>query len=119
MDRRKEPRFLAKQPVTLTLLNIDPKEEKVFDAALLNISGRGMSLETSLSFEINSAIRVDIAQQVFLGEVCHCQPAENGTYLLGLYCKETMKDKDLYQMYRALMDEEENLTSKPERIPIP
>ena len=118
MDRRKETRFPAQQLVKLTLLSIDPKEEKVFDATLLNISGRGMSLETPLSFEINSAIRIDIAQQVFLGEVCHCQPAGNGNYLLGLYCKETMKDKDLYQMYRALMEQEEELSQKPARVPI-
>lgn len=118
MDRRKETRFPSNQSVKLTLLNIDPNEEKVFDANLLNISGRGMSLETPLSFEINSAIRVDIGQQVFLGEVCHCQPAENGAYLLGLYCKETMKDKDLYQMYRALMEQEEEMNQKPARVPI-
>lgn len=106
MDRRKEPRLAVSRKVSLTLLSFHAQqEEKRYEATILDVSGRGMSIEISVLLPSGSAVRIDIDQQVILGEVCHCHLDDTGTYIVGLECKQMMANKNQYQLFRSLMDE--------------
>lgn len=117
VERRKEPRIPLQQTVRLTLLKLNPQEEKTIEAILLNASGRGMRLELSIPLDIDSPVRIDAGKQVILGEICYCNLQDSGRYVAGLICSQRMEDKDLYQLYRILMREGGEPARSPDGVP--
>jgi hypothetical protein len=80
MDHRREPRFHADQPVRVTLLTDPPTR---LDARVRNASGRGLGLMTPAQVAPGSAIRIEIDDDVVLGEAIYCR-AEGEGYFIGV-----------------------------------
>lgn len=68
MERRREPRFECIQDAQLA----DLETGETYPATIVNISGRGMQILLDRAVPINTAIRVDYADHLLLGDVCYC-----------------------------------------------
>jgi hypothetical protein len=70
MDKRREPRFVADQSVTVTLLR-DP--ETRVPARVKDSSGRGLGLVSSLPVLPGTALKIEMDDSVILGEAVYCR----------------------------------------------
>ena len=78
MDKRREPRFHADQPVRVTVLSEPPER---IEARVRNASGRGLGLLTSTPVSPGSAIRIEIDDDVVLGEAIYCRGERDGHFV--------------------------------------
>lgn len=69
MDRRREPRFDCNQQGRLVILDTDESLE----VTIVNLSGRGMQLRLKRSIPISTAVRIDYADNLLLGDICYCR----------------------------------------------
>ena len=81
MDRRREARIQADDPVTLTIL-AEPGV-RIVAATAVELSGRGMRVRAPIAVEIGSAVKAETRDALFLGEVCHCA-WDGDAYAIGL-----------------------------------
>jgi hypothetical protein len=75
MERRKEPRLKANQPVMVTalgLLGMPPISGRVVD-----MSGSGLQLRLPTPVPCGSQVRVESQHMTMLGEVSRCQDDRN------------------------------------------
>jgi PilZ domain len=71
MERRKEPRLKANQPVMVTalgLLGMPPISGRVLDT-----SGSGLQLRLPTPVPCGSSVKVESPHMIMLGEVSRCQ----------------------------------------------
>lgn len=80
MDQRREPRFRADQPVTVTVLT-DPRRR--VDGRVRNASGRGLGIVTVSRVEPGAALKIEIEDAMVLGEAIYCRSEADG-YFLGV-----------------------------------
>ena len=81
VDRRREVRILADDPVTLTIL-AEPGV-RIVAATAVDLSGRGMRVRAPIAVEIGSAVKAETRDTLYLGEVCHCA-WDGDAYAIGL-----------------------------------
>ena len=81
VDRRREARIRADDPVTLTIL-AEPGV-RVVAATAVDLSGRGMRVRAPIAVAIGSAVKAETRDALFLGEVCHCA-WDGDAYSIGL-----------------------------------
>ncbi len=86
MEPRQEPRFETDQEIAVTLLGI---VEAVFPARIVNLSGKGMCLQTSQSLVPGAAVKIELADTLVLGEVIYCRPQEPG-YQVGIALEQAL-----------------------------
>ena len=70
MDKRREPRFVSDQSVTITLLR-DPETRVA--ARVQNSSGRGLGLLSSSPVPPGTALKIEMEDSVILGEAVYCR----------------------------------------------
>ncbi len=70
MDHRREPRFVADQPVTITLLRYP---EIRLSATVTNASGRGLRLIASSPVSPGTAVKIEKEGSLILGEAVYCR----------------------------------------------
>jgi hypothetical protein len=80
MNQRREPRVVADQAVVVTVFG-DPETQQ--KARIRNISGRGLSIETTEAVPPGIAIKIELEDAILLGEVVYCK-AGDGSFLLGV-----------------------------------
>jgi hypothetical protein len=80
MDQRQDPRFTADQPVVVTVLG---ERETQYAARIRNASGRGLAIEMPSAVRPGTALKMEFADSIVLGEAIYCQGGE-GAYLLGV-----------------------------------
>jgi hypothetical protein len=91
-------------PVKIVLLAEGNQEIPAF---LANVSGKGMQLTTTIQLPLSAPVRVDANDQMFLGEVCYCKPAEKG-FLVGLILEQVLNGMGtLHALAQRLLQEEE------------
>jgi hypothetical protein len=78
MDQRREPRFRADQPVTVTVLT-DPRRQVA--GRVRNASGRGLGVLTAARVEPGAALQIEIDDAVVLGEAIYCRSEQDGYYI--------------------------------------
>ncbi len=86
MERRKEPRLKANQPVMVTplgMIGMPPMSGRVLD-----MSGSGLRLRLPNPVPCGSPIKVESQHMVMLGEVSRCQD-DDGDYIVGLMLLHT------------------------------
>ncbi len=117
VERRRESRHQTKQPVSLTLLGEKPGQNHSIEGMILDFSGRGLRVEVAEAVTPGAAVRLDLKDQLMLGEVCYCQRAENGSYALGLQMEQALSHlEDLSHLMNALMGEGGRLGVAPQRV---
>lgn len=80
MDERHEPRFIADQPIKVTILG---SPETQHAARICNVSGRGLLIEFSSEVAFGAPLKIEVDDAILLGEVVYCR-AEDGVYLIGV-----------------------------------
>lgn len=85
VERRREPRFIADMPVTVTVLGTAVPQ--VIPARVQDMSGHGLCLGISSSVPNGAAVKVEGDGMLLLGEVCRCEPV-GSEYRLGLQISE-------------------------------
>jgi hypothetical protein len=78
MDKRREPRFQADQPVVVTVLTEPPTR---LDAWVRNASGRGLGLVTTAPVAAGAAVRIEIDDSIVLGEAIYCRDDHEGHFI--------------------------------------
>jgi hypothetical protein len=86
MERRREPRIEIDHTVQLTVFGTTNVR---VPARALDFSGRGLKLAVERAVALGSAVKVETEDSLFLGEVCHCGPAETG-FVLGLELQQAL-----------------------------
>jgi hypothetical protein len=71
MESRQEPRFEVDQEISVTLLG---DAETIIRARIVNVSSNGMGLESSSPLPPGGALKIELADTLFLGEVAYCRP---------------------------------------------
>jgi hypothetical protein len=87
-DRRSELRYPVRQAVTITDLTHDRES---FPGFLVDISERGMRLLVDRRVPLETPVRVETGDILFLGEVCYCNP-EGDAYSIGLALEHCLSD---------------------------
>ena len=102
MNSRREPRFEVNQPVEVTILgNPDTR----MAGRVADISGSGMRLLIDRPVALGSAVRVDLANSLLLGEVCYCRQ-EVALYAIGVRLEHLLTNiGDLARLMQALSEE--------------
>jgi hypothetical protein len=78
MELRRENRVPIEHSVSLTVLG-DP--EILLTATIKNASGRGLGLLTAESVPSGAAVKIELGDSIFLGEVMYCQPQEGANFV--------------------------------------
>jgi hypothetical protein len=78
MDKRREPRFKADQPVVVTVLS---EPEIRLEARVVNTSGRGLGLVTPMPLPPGAAIRIEMDDSMVLGEAIYCRKDAGGHFI--------------------------------------
>ena len=73
MENRRVDRVPVEKPITLTILG-DPEIRLV--ANVKNASPRGIGIVTSESLPAGAAVKIEIGDSIFLGEVMYCRPLD-------------------------------------------
>ena len=78
MDKRREPRFRADQPVAVTVLS-EPAMR--LEGRVVNVSGRGLGLITPIPLPPGAAIRIELDDSMVLGEAIYCRRDGDGHFI--------------------------------------
>jgi hypothetical protein len=87
MERRREARVPAAQPMQLTLLGGAPRSVA---GVVVNFSSWGMRILLPEPVASGAPVRVDLDGSLYLGEVCYCQP-ELGQYSVGVAVEQALR----------------------------
>lgn len=102
MERRSEPRISSNQVAWLTVWC---KTEVRCRATAIDLSGRGMKLTADWPFATESAVKVEIDDTLYLGEICYCKP-ENDGFTIGIEVDQVLTGmRDLAQLHRRLTED--------------
>jgi hypothetical protein len=77
MENRRVDRVPVEKPIVLTILG-DPEIRLV--ANVKNASPRGIGIVTSESLLTGAAVKIEIGDSIFLGEVMYCRPMDPGFF---------------------------------------
>jgi len=78
MDKRREPRFRADQPVAVTVLG---EPEIRVEGRVVDASGRGLGLVIPISLPPGAAIRIEMDDCMVLGEAIYCRSDGDGHFI--------------------------------------
>jgi PilZ domain len=78
MDKRREPRFQADQPVVVTILT-EPQTR--IEARVKDASGRGLGLVASVPVPAGAPVRIEIDDALVLGEAIYCRDDDDGHFI--------------------------------------
>ena len=106
MDKRREPRFRADQPVVVTVLS---EPEMRLEGRVVDASGRGLGLVTPIPLPPGAAIRIEMDDSMVLGESIYCRSDGDG-HFTGV---------ELDQVLVGLTELSRNLTALSEEMGIP
>lgn len=102
MDSRREPRFSANQPVTVTMHG---DSERTVEATVVNFSGRGLRVLLEAPLEPGAAVKIKSDDTLILGDVVYCQPSGGG-FAAGLELQHAVYNLgELARLSQALMGE--------------
>jgi hypothetical protein len=86
VEHRREYRFKPNQIATVTVLGLRPGP--ALQACILDLSGSGMRLRSSLPVPCGSDVEISVNEIVARGNVCRCDPDED-SFEIGVSGLET------------------------------
>lgn len=98
-NRRSEPRFLADQPVTVTVMNTAKEESGA--GRIVDFSASGIGLEIEFSVEPGSKVRVQWPRGLVLGEIRYCLEKAPRNFRAGLMITEVVTIADISEQSGA------------------
>jgi hypothetical protein len=73
MDNRRQDRVPVEKPIVLTILG-DPEIRLV--ASVKDASPRGIGVITEEALRSGAAVKIEIGDSIFLGEIMYCRPMD-------------------------------------------
>lgn len=61
---------------------------------VLDVGDRGLRLEADTPLPVGQAVKIEVGDSMFLGEICHCESATDAgepRFHLGVFAKECLK----------------------------
>lgn len=115
MGERRDFRFETNQPVSLTILGRDSRDADIhLPACIVNISGHGISLTTESSVPVSSAVRLDVNDNILLGEVCHLRQTGPSEFICGIRLEQALTAVgDLSKLVSGIMGESRRASATP------
>jgi hypothetical protein len=102
MNQRRETRFAANQPVSITLFG---EVEVRLPGRIRNVSGRGMGLEVAQPVSIGAPLKIEASDSLLLGEAIYCRADGDGFYV-GVELEHALHDLvELGEMLRRYAEE--------------
>ena len=95
MDRRRELRFAANEPVLVTEVG-SGRRHRPMGGMVRNLSGHGMLLKLPHSLACRALVSVETSSMLLLGEVVRTQQEEEEGFLVAITIRHSLQDlKDL------------------------
>lgn len=115
VGERRDFRFETNQLISLTILGRYSRDADAhLSASMVNVSGRGISLTTEFSVPVSSAVRLDVNDNILLGEVCHSRQTGPSEFICGVRLEQALTAVgDLSKLVSGIMDETPRLPSTP------
>jgi hypothetical protein len=115
VERRRDQRISPQQNAIVLVLGEEAGVSAPLHARIIDISERGMSFKTMEPLPVGAAVRIDLDDNLLLGEVCHCSAMEGG-YLCGVELEHVLsRVADLARLVRGIMGDPNPL---PDRVAI-
>jgi hypothetical protein len=90
VNRRCEPRIEVSRPVQITVFQAP---ENRFSGYILNLSGKGMRLLSSVPIAVGALVSVKWDRTLVLGEVCYCYGLPDGKeFGVGVQLEHALRD---------------------------
>jgi len=91
-EQRATPRLKVQAEARLQALGESSDKNGVpVRATVVDSSDGGIRLQTKVAMSSGRAVTVEVAEAMFLGEVCYCAPAaEDGNFYLGIHLRECL-----------------------------
>jgi hypothetical protein len=88
VEQRRESRFEPNQIATIKVLGLGLTPGPVIEARILDVSGSGMRLESTLPSPCGALIEIETNRTVSRGTVCRCNE-QNSSFEVGVQVSET------------------------------
>jgi hypothetical protein len=102
VERRREPRIRTNERVRVTQLT--GSENAVFDARIIELSGRGLRVSVPYPLMVGSAIKIERPGELWLGEVVYCR-ASGDSFQAGVEIDQAFRDSVYVERLRTAMAE--------------
>ena len=100
MERRREKREQADEPVLVTILS--DEQSSPIQARVLNISGKGLKISFPQPISIGLAIKIERPGELWLGEVIYVRQGAEG-YQIGIEIDQALRySQDLERLRDAV-----------------
>ena len=109
MENRREDRVPVERPVLVTLLG---DREIRLVASVKNASARGIGVVTAEAIPAGGAVKIEIGDSIFLGEVMYCR-AEDGAFFSGVELTEVLSG--LAALSKMAKEFQDQLDPSPQR----
>jgi PilZ domain len=76
--KRRDARVPVNKPIVLTVLG---EPEVRLPATVKDASPRGLGLQTAERVKPGAAVKIEIGDAIFLGEVIYCRDTEEGSFI--------------------------------------
>lgn len=104
MEKRRAPRFSAELPVAVTVLG---EQELRCQGVVKNASGVGVGIEFPAFVAPGAAIKIELDNCLFLGEVVFCRPSGDA-YFLGIQIDQALNGlAELASALRGFWEDEQ------------
>jgi hypothetical protein len=81
---------------------------------MVNLSGRGLSLTTKIPVPVGTAVRIDVNDNILLGEVCHSSESGPSEFVCGVRLEQALTAvHDLSRLVSGLMGASQPRVEKP------
>jgi PilZ domain len=121
MEQRREPRFAANQPITVTVLG---GKTRTVPATVKDASSRGLAIEVGVPIEPYTSLEVEFEDSFVMGEAVYCRQ-QPGSWLIGVeldqvLCSLSSLGRKLQELANPKSVRNEDV-QRPEklRVPIP
>lgn len=93
MERRRDVRVSLDQKVRVTVLGrrVLGTNDWQVDARAADLSGRGIRILAPARIASGDAVRIDLEDAMLLGEVCYCQPHNDG-FMIGVQLDQALSN---------------------------
>ncbi len=113
MSQRREPRFNADQCVWITLFG---EPDIRLPACVKNVSARGIGLALQGPVAVGTALKIELDDCMFLGEVIYCRQ-DDASFYVGVEIEQALSGlRDLAETRRAFSEEVSGV-QQPDSVP--
>src|SRR5688500_15460388 len=98
IDRRGEPRQPLDSPAIVQSLGESAKSNGTpFQARVVDINSRGLRLQSGTRLDAGAIVKVEVADQMILGEVCYCFATPDESFSMGIFADQSLRGVGIFR----------------------